>query len=325
MPSDPGLAGDTCIFMEAIPGDGGNQNPNDVWWLSPDITLKGPVSGLETADQGTNSISIKFHRKPGGTCTFPGDESITVQVWVANPSLIMSPHVHGSAARVGFIGSPLPAEGATQLQQIDWTPPAVNLPSPFTIDNPQKPGPKCLVAICYPDSLTPSTTAFFVPRDQHVAQHNLSIVKTASTKAKFTVNTFNPAATASVTLTPVKLLAVLDLAPTLFVKRMVLSRLHLLPEFQQLRTTALPDGFGFDLTGLQATNVVDHSHGSGGLTPPTQRPSFSANVHIPGTLTKVTFGADLRGMQPGEAAVFHLTQTVHEIAQGGLTLVLLRT
>jgi hypothetical protein len=30
-------------------------------------------------------------------------------------------------------------------------------------------------------------------------------------------------------------------------------------------------------------------------------------------------------MQPGEAAVFHLTQTVHEIAQGGLTLVLLRT
>jgi len=325
MPSDPGLAGDTCIFMEAITGDGGNQNPNDVWWLSPDITLKGPVSGFETADQGVNKISIKFHRKPAGNCTFPGDESITVQAWVANPSLVMSPHGRGSAARVGFIGSPLPAEGATQTQQIDWIPPAVNLPTPA--ENPQKAGPKCLVAICYPDSLSPSTTAFFVPGDQHVAQHNLSVVKTTSTRVAFIVNTFDPTAGSAnvVTPTPVKLRAVMDLAPTAFVKKMVLSRLQPLPEFQQLRTTGLPNGFGFDLTGLQATDIVDHSHGSGGLTPPSQGPSFEAKVQIPGTLTKVTFAADLKGTQPGQASVFHLTQTRKNVAQGGLTLVLLKT
>lgn len=50
MPNDPGLAGDTCIFMEAIPGDGGTHDPNDVWWLSPGINLTGPVSGPENAD-----------------------------------------------------------------------------------------------------------------------------------------------------------------------------------------------------------------------------------------------------------------------------------
>jgi len=326
MPSDPGLAGDTCIFMEAIPGDGGNQNSHGIWWLSPDIFLAGPVSGLETADPGVNRISIRFHRKPAGTCTFPGDESISVQAWVANPSLVMSPQVHGSAARVGFIGSPLPAEGAAQTQPIDWTASAVihHPLTPFQVENPQEAGHKCVVALCYPDSLTPSATHFFVPGDQHVAQHNLSVVKTDSTKVSFIVNTFNPASSsATVTLTPVKLTAVMDLAPSTFVKKTILNRLHPHPEFQQLRTTGL-GGFGFDLTGLQATNVADHSHGSGGITLPAHPPSFEANVRIPGTLTKVTFGANLKGMHPGEAAIFHLTQTLNGVAQGGLTLVFLK-
>jgi hypothetical protein len=101
MANDPGLAADTCIFLEAISGDGGNQNPNDVWWLSPDIALTGHTSGPENADAGTNQITIRFHRKPAGTCNFPGDESITVEAWVANPSLVMAPHLRGSAARVG--------------------------------------------------------------------------------------------------------------------------------------------------------------------------------------------------------------------------------
>ncbi len=158
MPNDPGLAGDTCIFMEAIPGDGGNQNPNDVWWLSPDITLIGPVSGLDRADAGqSNAIKIKFRRKPAASgCVFPGDESINVEAWVANPSLVMAPRRRGSAARVGLIGSPVPPEGGNHIQQIDWMPPATSHPTPL-FDNPQAPGSKCLVALCYPSSLTPST------------------------------------------------------------------------------------------------------------------------------------------------------------------------
>ncbi len=323
MPNDPGLASDTCIFMEAIPGDGGNQNPNDVWWLSPDITLTGPVSGLDQADAGqANTIKIKVHRKPASSgCVFPGDESVTVEAWVANPSLVMAPQRPGSAARVGFIGSPLPAEGGTHIQQIDWTPPSTSHPTPL-FDNPQKPGSKCLVALCYPDSLTPSTSQFFVPGDQHVAQHNLCILVATSDKALLEVNTFNPANLA--VLPPVKLRAVLDLTPSAFVKKMVLTRVQALPGFQQLRTTGLPQGFTFDPTGLQVSDVIDNSHTSGPPSPPHPNPSYEAKAALTANLTKIKFVANLRGAQPGEVCIFHLTQTLKDVAQGGLTLVVLR-
>lgn len=322
MPNDPGLAGDTCIFMEAIPGDGGNQNASDVWWLSPDITLTGHASGLENADGGPNKILVRFHRKPAGACNFPGDESITVEAWVANPSLVMAPHAHGSAARVGFIGSPVPAEGGSQTQKIDWTPPPVSFPTPPG-ENPQKQGPKCLVALCYPNSLTPSITKFFVPGDQHVAQHNLSVVSATYAKVTFKINTFNPSGASNLVMPGVKLRAVMDLAPNTFVKKTVLTRLNPLPAFQQLRATPLPLGFGFDLAGLQATQIVDNSHPTGSGLPP-HPPSFEALVQLPATLTQITFGVNLKGAQPGEACIFHLTQTFKDVAQGGLTLVLLK-
>jgi hypothetical protein len=324
MASDPGLAGDTCIFIEAITGDGGNHASNNVWWLSPDITLVGPVSGLEHADAGPNTIKIRFHRKGAGSnCQFPGDESITVQAWVANPSLIMSPHVHGSAARVGFIGSPVPGEGQSQVQQIDWNVPVTILPSPLH-DNPQRPGPKCLVALCYPDSLSPSTTNFFVPGDQHVAQHNLCVIVTHEKSVTLEVNTFNPVATSAPLLDPVKLTAVLDLAPSIFVKKTVLSRVQSLPGFQHLRSSGLPEGFAFDLTGLQSSNIVDHSHSSGPFIPP-HIPIYEASVRLPGNLTKIKFIAGVGEAQPGEVCIYHLTQTFKGVPQGGLTLAVLKT
>ena len=124
MPNDPGLAADTCIFMEAIPGDGGVHHANQIWWLSPDIELTGPVSGPDSADAGqVNPAKVTFHRKPDASgCHFPGDESLNVELWIAGPSLVMAPHVHGSASRVGFIGSPVPPEGGAGTQPIDFTP-----------------------------------------------------------------------------------------------------------------------------------------------------------------------------------------------------------
>ena len=75
MPDDPGPAGDTCIFMDAIPGDGGAHHANDLWWLSPDIELTGPVSGPDNADAGqVNPTIVRFHRKAAASgCHFPGD------------------------------------------------------------------------------------------------------------------------------------------------------------------------------------------------------------------------------------------------------------
>ena len=318
MAKDPGLAGDTCIFMEAIPGDQGNQNTNDVWWLSPDITLKGHATGLENADVGSNKIAVKFHRKAAGTCTFPGDENITVQAWVANPSLVMSPQLHGSAARVGFIGSPLPAEGGHHIQEFDFVISPISVP--VFGENPRQAGPKCLVAICYPESQSPSAEKFFVPGDQHLAQHNLTVVSSNSRKASLVVNTFNPLTGPNLVPPPVKLRAVLDLNPTDFVRKMVLSRVTPLAGFQQIRILGLSAGFGFDLTGLQATDIVDHTLASGTL-PPNTNPSFEAKVQMSAALTKITFNANLKGVPAGEAVIFHLTQTGKDLPQGGLTLV----
>jgi hypothetical protein len=282
---------------------------------------------LENADAGqTNTIKIRFHRKPASSgCSFPGDESITVQAWVANPSLVMAPRHRGSAARVGFIGSLIPPEGGNHVQQIDWALPAVVTPTPL-FDDPQKPGPKCLVAICYPDSLSPSTSRFFVPGDQHIAQHNLCVITTPNQSIKQQVNTLNPAAgSAPVGSLTVKLRAVLDLAPSVFVKKMILTRVHLLPGFQQLRIAGLPQGFAFDLTGFQASQIVDHSHSSGIAQPPHPNPSYEATVELSGDLAKIKFLANLKGVQPGEVCIFHLTQTFKDLAQGGLTLAVLKT
>jgi len=324
MPNDPGLVNDTCIFMEAVPGDQGAHNTHGAWWLSADISLTGPVSGADTADSGqVNTVTAKFHRKSASSnCHFPGDESISVELWVANPSLVMAPRVRGSATRVGFIGSSLPAEGDSGTQQLDWM-----APSGLAAADPQSGGPKCLVARCYPDSGTPSGTNFFLPDDQHLAQRNLCVVSTTAHTLVFKVNTLNLA----LPLSPfqpsqVTLRAILDLAPNHFVKNTVLGRLQLLTGFQQLRTTALTGGFKFDLTGFQVSQVTDHSHQ--GLTPPPNStpPSFEARVALPTRrLLQIPFGANLKGVTPGEACIFHLIQTsVNDVAQGGLTLAVLK-
>jgi hypothetical protein len=327
MSNDPGFANDNCIFMEAISGDGGTHNGNAVWWLSPDITLTGPVTGLDNADTGqSNPIKVKFHRKSAASgCHFPGDESITVELWVASPSLVMAPRA-SSAARVGFVGSPLPAEGGTGIQQIDWTPSAA-----LPLDNPEAPGHKCLVARCYPDSLISSRGSFFVPGDQHAAQHNLCTVPTPNQTFIFKINTLNPRPNPrqppnSLQNSEVKLRAVLDLEPTEFVRQTALTRLHLQSGFQQLRTSPLPNGFKFDLAGLQASHVIDHSQPGLNPFPPHTNPSFEAVIALNSPhVTQLTFLATPKGTQPGEACIFHLTQSdTAGNPEGGLTLLMLR-
>ena len=328
MPSDPGLSNDSCIFIEAATGDGGNHNPNSVWWLSPDIELVGPVSGPDSADAGqTNPVTVNFHRKSADSnCNFPGDESLNVEVWVANPSLVISPRVQLSSARVGFIGSAVPAEGASGAQQIDWDAPAAPPP-----DDPQSAGHKCLIARAYPSSGVPSTSAFFVPGDQHVAQHNLCVVRSSRNPLNFTVNTVNPSATPPPQLNPppnAKLRAVLDLHPNTFVRNTILSRLALFAGFTQLRTHPLSGGFRFDLTNLHASNIVDHSHPViAPPFPPFVAPSFEASVVLnPRLVTPITFLADLAAAARGEACIFHLIQTsLTNVVEGGLTLVALKT
>jgi hypothetical protein len=323
MAIDPGLAGDTCIFIEAVPHDGGAHSQQNVWWLSPDITLVGPVSGPDTADAGqVNPVNVRFHRKPAtSNCHFAGDESVSVQLWVANPSLMMSPHVRGSVGLAGFIGSPMPPEGGSHTQQVDWTPTGV------AGEDPLGAGQKCLVARCFSDSGSPGTN-FFLPEDQHVAQHNLCVARVTGHGLVFKFNTVNPLPFIDPPplTAEVKLRAVLDLAPDHFVSPTVLRWLNVVPGFQQLRKTALTGGFKFDLAHLPVSHVTDHSHQGLIGFPNAGPPSFEAQVELPvRSVVHLSFSADFSNVSPGEACIFHLIQTsTGNVAEGGLTLLALK-
>ena len=104
MSNDPGFAADTCIFIEALPGDGGAHNASDIWWLSPDVSLNAAHS----------TAKITSHQKAADSgCVTPFTESVTVELWAAGPSLAMVPNNPSSAKNVQNIGAPVPVEGAT--------------------------------------------------------------------------------------------------------------------------------------------------------------------------------------------------------------------
>jgi len=316
MPNDPGLAGDTCFYMEAVSGDGGTHDPAGTWWLSPDIQLTGPVSGPDNADPGqVNPVVVKFHRKPANSdCKTPGDESITVQLWVGNPSLAMTPNNPASTSLIANIGSPMPAPGATGTQPNDWS-----VPSGLPLDDPQGPGHKCLIARCFPDSLAPSNTKFFLPDDPHLAQHNICIVPCPEKKLihhqlHLKVSTLNPGREKE----RARLRAVLDLKPGEFVLKTVMTRLKKVDGFRQLATEAPGHGFKFDLSAYSPSNVHDKSHG-------VPHPTFEGEVTLTNHVAHLDFIADLTGTHAGDAFIYHLTQTdTGGHPQGGLTLVLVK-
>lgn len=323
MPNDPNLASDTCIFMESVTGDGGVHNAN-VWWLSPDIVLNSPISGADKADPGQiNSVEVKFHRKGANSgCTFPGAESLTVELWVGNPSIVMTPSNPASAVRIVFIGSPLIDEGASGSLPTTWTPP-MGAPA----SSPESPGHKCLIARVYPDNLTPSAQGFFAPDDQHVAQRNICIVPCDGPGAAklpgpcgFTVTT-----TLLDTREPqlVTLRAAQDLRPTPFVRDTVLTSLRKLPGFKRLSPRPV-SRFAFEMSDFPDAAINDRTRLGclGGLF--GGRRSYEAQIKLrPQQVTRFNFQADLSGGSFGDAYIFHLTQNGADgRAQGGLTIVM---
>lgn len=328
MPNDPGLNADRCIFMEAIQGDGGVHNSNDTWWLSPDIKLTGPSSGLDKADPGQdNTIEVQFHMQQAilNQCILPaGTESISVEFWVGNPSLAMTPDNPASTKRIDGIGSPIPADGASVTKTFVWNPPVGLDPA-----DPQSPGHKCLIARCYPDPLIPSTTGFFAPDDPHVAQHNICIVPCGGPGAArrpgpcgFEVATVNPDRERAQTAT---LRAVVDLHPSRFVQKVVLERLKGTHGFKRLATRP-PQGFRFELRDFPGAQVTDNTKLGclGLLLGGKDRRGYDAQIELkPGQFTRFRFIADLTGAELGDAYIFHLRQIgADKRDQGGLTIVM---
>lgn len=328
MPNDPALNVDSCIFMEAVQGDGGAHNTSNPWWLSPDIKLTGAISGLDKADPDqNNSVEVTFHMQPAilNQCVLPGGtESITAEFWVGNPSLAMTPDNPASTKMIDAIGSPIPADGASVTKTFVWNPPTGLDPA-----DPQSPGHKCLIARCYPDPLVPSTTSFFVPDDQHVAQHNICIVPCGGPGAArrpgpcgFEVNTVNPDRERA---QKVWLRAIVDLHPSKFVEKVVLERLRGTRGFKRLATRP-PQGFKFELPDFPRAEVSDNTKLGclGLLIGGKDRRSYDAQIEFkPGQFTRFSFIADLAGAELGDAYIFHLTQIGEDKRdQGGLTIVM---
>src|SRR5262249_22156859 len=234
MASDPALVGDTCTFMEANSGDGGTHNTNGAWWLSPDIALTGSVSGPDKPDPGVdNTVDVTLHSS-GGQCTLPpGTESLTIELWVANPSLVMAPNNPASTTHIDSIGMQLFSGAGSATHQFHWVPPQ-GLPA----SDPQAPGHKCLIARGYADPLIPSNTSFFAPDDRHVAQHNICIVPCGGPGAARrpsgcgqTVTTVNPDVKKA---QRARLRAVLDADPAPAVRKIVVDRLKHVKGFARL-------------------------------------------------------------------------------------------
>jgi hypothetical protein len=260
-----------------------------------------------------NIVSVSFHVTANGALP-PGAESITIELWVANPSLAMAPNNAVSTKHVDSIGMPLASAGGAQTYQFNWIP-----PSGVPAADPQAPGHKCLMARSYADPLIPSGTSFFAPQDRHVAQHNICIVPCGAPGAVrkpagcgLAVTTLNPDARRQ----RLKLRAVLDREPSKLVREIVLRYLAKTEGFQRLATKA-PRGFGFSFEGVTAKSAGGGKAG--------RAPAYEAVIDADaGEVFRFQFAADLRGGKLGEAHIFHLTQAAADgRPHGGLTVVVL--
>ena len=312
MADDPGLVSDTSTYLQAIAGDNGVHDVNGVWWLSPDIQLHGPVSGPDKADPGAdNTVDVTVH--VNGPDNPTGAESITVQLFVANPSLVMAPDNPQSTALIDSIGVAIPAPGGSSSYQFHWTP-----PSGAPANDPQASGHKCLIVRAYGDPLTPDNTQFYIPQDRHQAQHNICIVPCGGPGAASrpagcgtNVNTINPSKKA----VRARIRATLDTEPSKIVREIVLARLRHVKGFQRL-APAGPRAFGFEFHGVHAGTVAAPQL--------TRGTAVESEVPLdPGQFITFRFTADLSGGKLGEAHVFHLTHSEGGAVVGGVTVVIL--
>jgi hypothetical protein len=150
--------GDTqdALFME----DG------SPWWESPDIGIGSLAGGV--ANEGTNTVHVRVHTN--GEPFTPS--TARTQVWVGNPSLVMTPTA-GTVAVGTFTvtQAEFTAGGGTVEKTLPWLVTA----DPSNPSGPDQPGHRCVIARVFPFG-TPVPTDFAVPTDQHEAQRNISIV-----------------------------------------------------------------------------------------------------------------------------------------------------
>jgi hypothetical protein len=169
---------DTCIYLEAIKGDGGARPtpaPN-YWWLSPDVMLNdsaltspappaGTSPAVAQAAPGDNAIGVRVHLKQGCQVLQGGTPPrVRVELFVSDAGMTIA-----GSSRIGngdIDVSSLNVAGAIK-QFLNWT---------VSGTGAETPGHKCLIARARPRNDSVDTTSIdHVTADQHYAQHNICI------------------------------------------------------------------------------------------------------------------------------------------------------
>jgi hypothetical protein len=163
---------DVTVFVEDSADDLGAPGSPAPWWLSPDVDI--PAHPGE-AVQGTNQVQIRVHAHEEPQLA----DKIVAEVYAGNPSLVLSPTTGTVRIDPGTLrfrtadvaGSEPVATVPGATLTFPWTPSS----SPTAVDGP---GHRCLVVRAFPENVTPPTSPFDVPNEQHEAQRNIEVLST---------------------------------------------------------------------------------------------------------------------------------------------------
>jgi hypothetical protein len=319
MAKDAGLNSDSCIYLEAVTGDGGN-HVDPQWWLSPDVFVVGSPSGRVAL--GPNTIKVRTHRK--NNCQLGSEtNNINVQVFACIPGPVINPVPDGVQARLLGTQALLLAAGGTV--EASFTLNATNNAS-----QPEGFGHKCLIARSYPDDLTPDGGSLVhLPEDQHYGQHNICIIECgAPGAARVPGPCALDVATANANLEVaenVVLQLVADLRPSKTMLATLMPRLNQIPSFKRI-ATAEPRTFDLQLPDFPGAPVHRGRRGCWGLLWGRRaEPTYAASIKLaPAQVTHFSVRADLAKSSFGDAHIFHLTQVGADgRVQGGVTVVMI--
>jgi hypothetical protein len=170
---------DVSVFVEDTLGDlGGTPPPTKPFWLSPDVDIPAHTG---QAVQGSNDVQIRVHTHEEPIL----EEKVVAEVYAGNPGFVLSPTTGTKRIDPGNLRFRPPGVAGTEPVANDaggtltfpWTPSAASA-------DPDGPGHRCLILRAFPESVTPPSSPFDVPNEQHEAQHNIEILSTTTTKSK---------------------------------------------------------------------------------------------------------------------------------------------
>ncbi|HEX8065480.1 MAG TPA: hypothetical protein VF520_03015 [Thermoleophilaceae bacterium] len=165
---------DVTVYVEDTAGDLGAPGSPAPWWLSPDVDIPAHPG---TAVQGPNDVRIRVHTQEEPIL----EEKIVAEVYAGDPSLVLSPTTGTQRIDPGNLrfrppnvaGSEPVADQAGGVLTFSWTPAS-------SATSPAGPGHRCLVLRAFPESVTPPSSPFDVPNEQHEAQHNIDVLETTT-------------------------------------------------------------------------------------------------------------------------------------------------